>query len=701
MKKILYIGVWVLLLQVNAFAAEESVFNEGNVYNTRLRKISLLLQGTMPANSDLENLAMIHDINEKENFIETKINEYLMSENYVAKMTNRLEELYRVRLTDPEGRAFEAFEDEYLQSTNSSLNILFSDLFSKNQPWDNLLTLTNYSLPLSYNVANEEMNAYQFLVYNHQFRDQARSEIENFLDSLTYEDEDGTASIPLISNNAMGVKNLAGSITTERFFSRYPTTKLNANRKRAAAIFRIFLCDSMEAVVLPSESDDKMLFDLSLNANQEPSHQDSVMTSMAKKHGEDPQCQSCHHKLDPMAKTFLGSSVVPNKEPSPGELVFYEQKKDGSKEKISIPVSGLNDLGHKITNQQQYLTCQVTHFWNWFVGENVPLSIEKKYELAEVFDGLERKPNDFIKFLLQSEDFIHPVNLQLDDLRYANLKTLFTRCDSCHTNEILAPVLSQGYPFSKDASVNINILNKIISSTDLHEQKSVDYMPPQNAGWTMSSFERNLLKAWITTGAKDNDGIEIEQELNTSGITYDENFITSSNFKFHDTSLRYLNNYDLLKVFKEIYNSGTCSELSNVNELITLGFKDPRDGKSLIESPNFLLLDWIKNCVEKSISINTGYSSFLPYPFEPKVAQNTEMKLDDILWGELDETEKQTIIQWNTDLLLGYKVLSAESYDSYVYRLLMALETSKDSSLKEAIKKIHVTILTSSEFLIY
>ena len=53
---------------------------------------------------------------------------------------------------------------------------------------------------------------------------------------------------------------VAGALTTARFFNRYNTTEINKNRKRAAAVFNIFLCDAMEpSIPEPSANPDDLL----------------------------------------------------------------------------------------------------------------------------------------------------------------------------------------------------------------------------------------------------------------------------------------------------------------------------------------------------------------------------------------------------------------------------------------------------------
>ncbi len=687
MKKIILLFI-LFHLSIFAHADESS-------YNQRLRKITILLKGTLPANEDLVELSELSSDREKNEFISDKINEYFESEEYKFKMVNRLEELYQLRVSDDDERAFQVEEDEYRESISNSLNHLFGTLISENQSWDKLLTETDYSVPLVEDYyENGPFPEFYFYKFNHSLDDQAYNDILTYLESVS----DTSTVVPLKSNNPDGYQNLAGSITTERFFQRYPTTQINANRKRAAAIFRIFLCDDMTPVILPSATENQDLLKLSLNTTNTAANPQIQNSDI--RHGQDSQCQTCHHKLEPMAETLIGSSVVPNAQPSSGALVFYEEMLNGNFEKRHITVSGLNELGHQIVNQQQYLSCQVSHFWNWFVGENIPLPIEKKYELSQKFDDLGRRPSDFIHYLLNSDDFKFPNQIDVNDIRYSNVKPIFKHCDSCHAGEITAPVLSNGYPFSTVEETQFNLLKKIITSTDLHEQKEVDYMPPQDAGWALNSFERNLLKAWMISGAKDDNGnLYIDRNADViSEINFDSNFIENANYKFHNTNLRYLSNFDLPNIISSIYfgsfSSGNCGSIDSKNNLAIFGFRDPSTGEPLIDQPNFLLFDWIANCVRNGMGLRNSFDNYLP--------QNTTKEYSETsAWSDITDNDKISLIQKNMDLLIGYNTLSPEDNDLITVRILESLNKSNPPTLRSVLTQIHTIILTSAEFLIY
>jgi hypothetical protein len=105
-------------------------------------------------------------------------------------------------------------------------------------------------------------------------------------------------------------KRIAGALTTERFFARNINTALNKNRKRAAAVFRIFLCDEMEAAIAETDNNFDFLLDLVFPKTGSITSSDAVaVLNNENDHGNRADCMSCHYKLDPMGKNFGGSGV--------------------------------------------------------------------------------------------------------------------------------------------------------------------------------------------------------------------------------------------------------------------------------------------------------------------------------------------------------------------------------------------------------
>lgn len=167
-------------------------------------------------------------------------------------MQINLEELYRLHslTAPPHIKTFENITSDY--NRNNSLSRLFRDLIAENLPWSSLLLSHKYTLyPLSGDSFNLSDFGFFGAVVKTPFSESGLIENPDAENIETRELQE--VSFPIED------PRIAGSLTTARFFNRYTNTALNKNRRRAAAVFRIFLCDSMEAAINPSINDDSAL----------------------------------------------------------------------------------------------------------------------------------------------------------------------------------------------------------------------------------------------------------------------------------------------------------------------------------------------------------------------------------------------------------------------------------------------------------
>lgn len=663
----------------------------------KLRKISFLLRGVPPSIEDFEKLSSLNK-NDGNKFISKKIDDYLNSEDFFYKMSQRLDELFRVQINMHKVTDSDAYG--YYQDVikNGSLNHLFYDIVSKNLSWDALLKAKEYKIVKEVqSFSSSGIQDASFFEYNSQ---QNLREIV-----LKYFELNPEKEVYTYRPNSDSQPNIAGAITTNRFFTRYTNTRINKNRRRAAAIFRIFLCDSMTPVVMPSKEENKDLLNLSLSAtNSDSNTNNPIIENSEKRHGTDSQCMSCHYKLDPMAQTFIGSGAYLNKTPSPGALTY--KKENGSL--INVPVSGLGELGDVITQQEEYLSCQVSHFWNWFVGENIPLSEQKKKELAEKFDSLNRKPKDFIKELLLSSDFSSPNKLDVNDIRFSNVKPIFQRCNSCHLNEVLAPKIDS-YPFAKNSSYNEMIVKQILQAADLLEEKDTDSMPPQNAGWRLIGLERDLVKAWIKSGAKDDDGNSFifDENLKTLSqkIVVSDSIEQSNNSEFGNTHRRYLNNFDLMDTLHLIFSNPESRDVClyeheyDKNTQLSFGFANTIDGSYLYTSPSSSYFEEVLECMDKYLTYHHQSSFYL------HVLKSIPEDFENLKWSELSENNKMAFLDAAASAILGKEIISFNSNEnSLLFRLKFNLDNHTDrgnKTIKDFIPLVAKSIILSSEFLTY
>ncbi len=735
MKKLTFIFL-ILLLAQNGFAITNDAW---------LRKVSIQLTG---ASADQDDMDYIRTLSKPEasEFIIKKIKDYQKTHQYNEKMRHRLDELFRLRVNyHGEKGKFDVFDTNAngnaLEGRFSSLDQLFVKIFKKNLSWDQLLLEKEYEAyslaPYSPNQGSDAISDLTF--YSYIFQEQLRGAKEKFdeirdnrvADEETGEQENFDPNDERLKNKVAALTQaekdaVAGALTTSRFFTRYPTTKLNKNRKRAAAVFRVFLCDSMTPVILSSKEEDLKLLNLALNK------QELSVVSDSKRHGDDPTCSSCHYKLEPAAKTFNGSSQILNKQTSAGALVY--KREDGTM--VNVPVNGLGQLGKAITEQPEYLQCQVNHFWNWFVGQDIPLSPEKKLYLAQKFDELERKPNDFIQYLLTSEDYTAPELLSESKVNYSHVKPLLKRCDSCHAEAPLAPVLSGGYPFSTDKGMNEFAVGMIHLSTSLDEDGK-GYMPPRDAGWKLQGKDRDLLKAWIRNGAKDKEG---KVMLGKKAIElYKNNTKLSQPIKpeltatFEDTHKRYYENYDFILSLRKLFGDNVnynCEEVYQRNSQ-RVGFLITNNGKPLAKYASTAYIEYIQKCLHSTLlnSINSvknkrealnyvsseladkisikSTSLLSVFSNDEKISFNSAWSslLIDIKWTELSNDLKLKQVEALYDRYIGETVYSEQQREALIRKAISIADkivlSKGEDSLLEALIWTSFTLLVSEEFLTF
>ncbi len=351
-------------------------FAKASERESYLRRTSILLRGFPPANSDYQKVSSISESQFKK-YLSRKIAEYMNSPEYEEKMRIHILELLQLKVTSklipnlfiPEVAA----QDKALnyltpQSGESVLDSFLISMFRENKSWDHLLTGTSYVI--DDRSLMSEMDFYQFFL-NKQ------------IDRISPD------------NNKYKIKDsrFAGVVTTPRFFERYFSSRKNENRKRAAALFRVFLCDEMKPKTVFNESTKSRLMDGSLNINEDVNNRKSGL-STAKRHGSDISCMGCHYKLDPLGKAFDFSSD----QLSPKTVSSYLTYEGQNGKHYKINFSNFNEMAKAITTRTEYRECQVKHIWDWFVGRDIPVT--NINSLSRKFDSLGRKPKEFITYVL-------------------------------------------------------------------------------------------------------------------------------------------------------------------------------------------------------------------------------------------------------------------------------------------------------------
>lgn len=461
----------------------------------RLRKLSMHIRGTNPSVKEYKEIGSVSDM-ELESFFEEKTREYLESPNHAKKMEFRLNQLFRLNLPG---------DNEYgARQEKNSLNHLFKKIAEQNLSWDKLLTGKEYKLFLH---SYESKTDFGFLgavlpfsdfplvksgVLNDAINDPLRTELDMNGNSIAGE---YTRTHSFSQND----ERIAGALTTERFFSRYVNTAVNKNRKRAAAVFRIFLCDDMEAAITDSSDRTDYILDFVFPNTSGMSRSDVSSISLEESaHGQRPDCMACHYKLDPMGKNFGGSGIALSPRSFKGALTY--RSKDG--EMINIPTNGLGDLGRELSQQKDYKACQTKHFWNWFIGEDRYLEPEVHQELISAYENVNGRVNDFINYLVNREEFYNIQSLSPEARLAFKVKGTLQNCNSCHSKEGL-PSFTQ-WPIQNEEGDMKYWVGKISKSLGLDGGERT--MPPKSHVWHPNEEDIEQINEWIRIGAPNEQG---------------------------------------------------------------------------------------------------------------------------------------------------------------------------------------------------
>ena len=497
---------------------------------TYLFKLSNTLRGYPPSRAERAELDKV-PADQRNQYFQKQIQTYMQDPNFSLILETYINELLQFKIPlkkfDPTQIVFfDTSEGNIDFDESSAADYLIRDMVEQNQSWDTLLTGKSYRLQVSgspFSRASTEIQQFQALA---EQVPQENTPAEYFNETDLHFNMGSSRTVNGISHSIVDAKGqsqifhfqfpkedlrLAGLLTTNRFLNRYVNTSLNKNRRRAAAVFRTFLCDSM-APSIPTATSDSQKQDFNTIF---PDHSNFTETQLRVtmapnlQHANSPDCRQCHMKLDPLGQTFAFSEFGISPIAAPGALVYYSSIRD---QNIQIPVQGLGELGQVITQQPEYLRCQVEHLWNWFVGQDVPLSRERENSLTVEFDTkYGRKPKDFIASLVQTPEFkAMPEHLTADQILARKVVKLLKNCNNCHSNQTENPTMKSidltNLPFQVSVAFRIKLIQKIRAALDVDNQGINASMPPKESAWQLNKDQFLTLKTWLDNGAPDFDG---------------------------------------------------------------------------------------------------------------------------------------------------------------------------------------------------
>ncbi|MCB9764987.1 MAG: hypothetical protein H6739_34760 [Alphaproteobacteria bacterium] len=156
----------------------------------------------------------------------------------------------------------------------------------------------------------------------------------------------------------------AGILSTNSFYWRYDSTLSNANRKRANAIARLFVCNDFIG--------QPILFDDSVDVSDPDSFAEAVRTV--------PGCVGCHAALDPVAAHLFGFFY--HFQQNPGDANAYHPEREvywttflGVGPGFFGQESGdVSDLGWHLAADPRFPDCAVEHVWRGLLRRDPTLA---------------------------------------------------------------------------------------------------------------------------------------------------------------------------------------------------------------------------------------------------------------------------------------------------------------------------------------
>ncbi len=461
-------------------------------YETQLIKLSKALKGEPPSLEERQELRSEQAKGNAEAYLQKKTKEYVQNEKFSFKLKQKINELVRVKTSLENPRV-----GDYGNSIKNTYDFFLDELLAENASWDSLLLSKKYKAYFSGDGRRPEPTFYQNLTSSH---------LEESIEQFFKERDDGVKAERTIYKYDFPANDqrLAGIITTPIFFDRYANTALNKNRRRAAAVFRIFLCDTMIATAPIADSNSQIKdFDTIFPDHKNLTEDDIRKSAAGNVHGEQVDCMKCHYKLDPLGQVFAFSGASLSPTPSSGALAY--QGKD--LRKVNIPLKGFGDLAQKLTQQPEYLQCQVSHFWRWYVGKDKPITPEVEKELVAAFEKSGRKPREFVSYLVSRPEFKEkPQVLSEGQILAHRVTTTFKSCQSCHDSQGENVWDLTSLPYGKDQSSRDEAIKTLRKVLDIEHDGARAEMPPSDSLWKPSKDEIQNIKRWLELGAPDFEG---------------------------------------------------------------------------------------------------------------------------------------------------------------------------------------------------
>jgi hypothetical protein len=664
-----------MFLALNRTVAQDATSGPSPQY--LLRQLTLKLTGQLPSDQEIKLVSGRSGIELGSQLY--KIAKLRTSnENFKRKLHERINEHYRFRVlvNAPEWKL--RFTQNTVYSWRDS-DYIIDQVISQNRPWDDLILTKGFVVDRAKTDDRDLIDLTGFWSQRAKFSNlgliepvtagSARDELDQLI---------APAAFPSLKSDRFSVEpipgldsNTAGLLSSKTFFERYATSVTNANYGRAAAVFRIFLCDEMAPKVTASIEDSSQRLEDVFSSMQEAQGRSLSPGQPAHsgRHASDPSCQGCHYKLDPMAQSYVGQGTTPNRLPIKGRLIF----RNSFGTKIEKSFSGLNGLAQTLVREPEYARCQVKRFWNWYVGNDITLSEQRLSELVKIFDGVGRKPKEFVPLLYVQPEFARGPS---DVINFENVRPILKKCTDCHDANPKNKVPSLTVlPFGGSEASHFEVMTSISKEMDFQGDGSDATMPPKDeTQWQLTENELNRLRMWFFDGGIDATGsatLPLPDGKRLSGLR-SRIKIRHSKPSFDETYVRYIERFDLELMLRDRLGVKQFCEQSP-NDPSALGYKMPFNGQPTSFKPGMAYLDKIQGCVKAFVNGN----EFQPWALRQidRLGLRKFLNLETISNREGRAGIRKVVANGVVNLLIGDGVLESAHQKRFVSQIETYLES--------------------------
>lgn len=296
-------------------------------------------------------------------------------------------------------------------------------------------------------------------------------------------------SISASEYSLRGHPNVAGLFSSQRFLTRYWNSPLNANRKRAAAYFRVMLCDAMSPA-LERETQKEKELRIALGVSDEKLSEEELKKIHLNRHGNQRDCAVCHNRLDPIGRSMRGLENGISGVPFKASLRYL----DTNGKLTNIPAENFANLIAQTTEQSKYLDCQVSWMIETYLGKDLGLQPQRFAEVVSIVEKKKRRIKDVITELMMLPEFRGLNQKLIEPASLIAAKGVLSNCTECHRS------FFELRPEQLKAR-----LTRIAVCLDLPGEGRQAAMPPSDHWWSPSQGEILAVRDWVRQGAPISD----------------------------------------------------------------------------------------------------------------------------------------------------------------------------------------------------